>query len=73
MDIYPVETLINPYNYEQIQQLHFYEIAFPEIDYGLNVPLSLTATTLHVAFTSISNRVDQIFLAGLEWNFIGDV
>lgn len=65
--------MINPANIELIQQLLQDEIAFPEIDYGQNEPLNLPATTLHAAYSTISARVDPVFLQDLEWDVNGDL
>lgn len=65
--------MIDHNNYQLIQQLPFDEIAFPEIAYRQEEPLNLPTTTLHAAFNTISNRVDPVFLVGLEWNVNGDI
>lgn len=65
--------MIDPTNLEHIHQLEQDEIAFPEIYYVQNAPLNRTATTLHAAYRTISDRVDPVYLTGLEWNVYGDL
>ena len=64
--------IINPENTSQIEQLKLDEIAFPDIDYKSNQDLNLNSTTLLAAYTTISRRVDPIFLTDLNWKKKGD-
>ena len=66
-------TLINPDDFQRIQQLRMDEIAFPKINYQHHEPLNLAKTTLNAAYTTISNRVDPGFLTDLVWNNNGDL
>lgn len=52
--------LIDPTRFDLIEQLHQDDIAFPAIDYAQNVPINLTSTTLHAAYSIISTRVDPV-------------
>ena len=65
--------MINPDDFHLIQQLLMDEIVFPEINYVQNAPLNRTATTLHAAYRTISDRVEPVYLTGLEWNVYGDL
>ena len=65
--------MIDPNNIEEIDQLIKDDIAFPLIDYHLDLPLNLPDTTLIAAYTNISNNVDQELLEGLVWNNNGDI
>ena len=65
--------MINQNNFNEIEQLGRGDIAFPLIDYHLNLPLQLPATTILAAYTTISKKVDPVFLDGLEWNANGDI
>jgi hypothetical protein len=65
--------MIDPNNIQAIQLLKQDQIAFPEIDYLVNEPLNLPATTLLAAYTNIANNVDPVLLEGLDWNHHGDI
>lgn len=65
--------MIDPNNIEAIQLLVIDQIAFPEIDYNVNEPLNLPASTLLAAYTNIANNVEPVLLEGLNWNHHGDI
>ena len=65
--------MIDPNNIQAIQLLKQDQIAFPEIDYLVNEPLNLPATTLLAAYTNIAKYVDPVLLEGLDWNHHGDI
>jgi hypothetical protein len=68
-----IDKMIDPNKIEEIEQLNKDEIAFPLINYHLQLPLHLPATTLLAAYTTISSNVDQELLVGLIWNNNGDI
>jgi hypothetical protein len=65
--------MIDPNNIQAIQLLKQDQIEFPEIDYLVNEPLNLPATTLLAAYTNIAKYVDSVLLEGLDWNHHGDI
>lgn len=65
--------MIDPKNFEEIKKLNQDDLAFPLIEYHLNLPLQLTSTTILAAYTTISNKVDGNYLEELNWNNKGDI